>query len=119
MNEDNELDAATTQRVRAQLEQGAQRLNVYTVQRLARARAAALNGEAAPVRPRAWLIPAAGAAMAAVLVISLTVQVMHKPDSSVTDLAALDLELLNSSDDLDLYQDLDFYTWLDDEHESS
>jgi negative regulator of sigma E activity len=119
MNERDELDPATAQRVRARLEQGADQLNVYTVQRLARARTAALNGERAQRRSRPWLLPALGAAVAAVLVVSVTLQVMHKPDAAVADVATLDLELLTSHDDLELYQDLEFYAWLDDEHEHS
>jgi hypothetical protein len=119
MNERDELDPATMQRARARLGQGAEQLNVYTVQRLARARAAALNGERAQRRSRPWLLPALGAAVAAALVVSVTLQVTHKPDAAVADVATLDLELLTSHDDLELYQDLEFYTWLDDERESS
>ncbi|MBI3774256.1 MAG: hypothetical protein HY273_01655 [Gammaproteobacteria bacterium] len=118
MSERDELDPATMQRARARLEQGAERLNVYTVQRLAQARAAALNGERTPRTSRSWLLPALGTAVAAALVVSVTLQVMHKPDVAAIDVATLDMELLTSDDDLELYQDLEFYTWLDDEHES-
>jgi len=119
MSEHDDLDPATAERVRARLEQGAGQLNVYTVQRLAQARAAALNGARAPRRSRPWLLPALGAAVAAALVASVTLQVMHKPDAGVAEFASLDLELLTAHEDLDLYQDLEFYAWLDDEHESS
>lgn len=118
MNEPDELDPATLQRARARLEHGAQQLNVYTVQRLAQARAAALNGESRQ-RRSPWLLPALGAAVAAALVISVTLQVMHTPDAAPAEVASLDLELLTAHDDLELYQDLEFYAWLDDEHESS
>ncbi len=119
MSERDELDPETTQRVRAQLDQGAQQLNVYTVQRLAQARAAALNGERAPRRSRPWLLPALGAAVAAALVVSVTLQVTQRTDVAVAEVATLDLELLTSHDDLEMYQDLEFYTWLDVEHEHS
>jgi len=115
----DDLDPATVQRVRARLEQGADQLNVYTVQRLAQARAAALHGERTARRSRRWLLPALGAAVAAALVVSVTLQVMHKPDAGIAEVANLDMELLTSHDDLELYQDLEFYAWLDDEHESS
>jgi len=119
MSERDDLDPAAAQRVRARLEQGAEQLNVYTVQRLAQARAAALNSERVPRTTRPWLLPALGAAVAAALVVSVTLQVMHKPDAGVAEVANLDLELLTAHEDLDLYQDLEFYAWLDDEHESS
>lgn len=119
MSKDDELDPQTAQRVRAQLDQGAEQLNVYTVQRLAQARAAALNGERVQRSTRSWWLPALGAAVAAALVVSVTVQVMHSPDAAVADIATLDLELLTSHDDLELYQDMEFYAWLDDEPENS
>lgn len=115
MSEPEELDPATRQRVRARLEEGAERLDFYTMQRLARARAAALNGER-PQRP--WLIPSLGAAVAAALLVSVTLQIAHVSDPTPMEVAAFDLELLTSHDDLDMYQDLEFYTWLEDEHES-
>ncbi len=114
MSEPEDLDPATRQRVRARLNQGAERLNVYTVQRLAQARAAALNGER---RQRPWLIPSLGAAVAAALVVSVTLQMTHVSDTAPVEVATFDLELLTSHDGLDMYQDLEFYTWLDDEHE--
>lgn len=115
MSEQEELDPAVRQRVRARLDQGAERLNVYTVQRLARARAAALSGER---RQRSWLIPSLGAVVAAALLVSVTLQIAHVSDPAPVDVAMFDLELLTSHDDLDMYQDLEFYTWLDDEHDS-
>lgn len=118
MSKGDELDSATTQRVRAQLDQGVEQLNVYTVQRLAQARAAALNGTRRQRRPRSWMLPAVGVAAAAVLVVAVTLQVMPRTDAPVADIATLDLELLTSQDDLELYQDMEFYVWLDDEHES-
>ena len=118
MNEPDELDPPTVQRARARLEQGAERLNVYTVQRLAQARAAALAGERAPRTSRPWSLPALGAAVAAALVVSVTLQVMYTPVVGVAEVANFDMELLTAHEDLDLYQDLEFYAWLDDEHES-
>lgn len=118
MNEPDELDPAAAQRVRAHLEQGAQQLNVYTVQRLAQARAAALQGARAPRRARRWLLPL-GAAVTAALVVSVTLHSMRTPDRAVAEVVTLDLDLLTSRDDLELYQELEFYAWLDDEHESS
>ncbi len=116
MSEPEDLDPATRQRVRAHLDQGAERLNVYTLHRLAQARAAALNGER---RQHPWLIPSLGAAVAAALLVSVTLQMTHVSDMAPVEVATFDLELLTSHDDLDMYQDLEFYTWLDDEHESS
>ena len=119
MNKDDELDPATVRRVRAQLDQGAQRLNVYTAQKLAQARTAAVNGERVPRTARSWWLPALGAGVAAALVVVVTLQVVRAPDTVVADAAAFDLELLTSHDDLELYQELEFYAWLDDENESS
>lgn len=119
MNKDDELDPATVRRLRAQLDQGAQRLNVYTVQKLAQARMAAVNGERVPRTVPSWWLPALGAGVAAALVVAVTLQVVRAPDTVVADAAAFDLELLTSHDDLELYQELEFYAWLDDENESS
>lgn len=119
MSNQDELDPATIQKVRAQLDQGTDQLNVYTVQRLAQARAAALRGERAQRASRSWRLPVLGGVVAAALVISVTLQIMHRPDAVGIDVATLDLELLTSQEDLDLYQDMEFYAWLDDEHENS
>jgi hypothetical protein len=138
MSERDELTEAQAQRARRLLDEGAGELDAHTVQRLQRARAAALRGEA-PVRRgelplpgdempvpggagavRAyrpvWLLPAAGFAVAASLVLAVVTLRPTAPERAAPDVATVeDIEILFAKDDLDLYEDLEFYAWLEEQ----
>lgn len=111
MSDHDDLTAAQQQRARALLEQGADQLDHHTVQRLARARQAALNGEPRVTHRR--VAPWIGAAVAASLVAAVTLNMWRDDDPSSHDVAAIDLELMTAQEDLEFYQELEFYEWLD------
>lgn len=84
-------------------------VDAVTRARLAAARRAAL----APTRhPPGWLVPAAAAASFAV---ALVVGVALWPEQGSHDESALAIEalpVLGGPDELDLYENLEFYQWL-------
>lgn len=111
MSEPDELNAAQQQRARALLDQGAEQLDHVTLQRLARARHAALHGETR--NPRRRVAPWIGAAVAASLVAAITLNGWMGSERAPYEVAAMDLELLTAREEFEFYQDLDFYEWLD------
>jgi hypothetical protein len=99
-------------RARAALDAGSDALNQETLSRLQQARQTALKEMGRGKRRRIWLgFPAAGLAAAAAAVL---IVVFHLGDSSVLTPYASpeDVEIIASTDQLELYEDLDFYTWL-------
>lgn len=108
-----ERDADWTGQVRRLLDAQAERFDAATLQRLNRARATALAARHAPPR---WRLPlGAAAASATVLMLALALGPTSRPvaplpaPTSETE----DTALLVGDDALDLYQDLEFYAWLD------
>lgn len=104
------LDAA-----RRTLDEDAAAFDAATLSRLNRARQAALDAARTPRRPRA-LLPWAFAAAAAcgALALAIVPRVMAPPEvpSAMTGTGA-DFELLATGEELTLYEDLEFYAWLD------
>ncbi len=89
-----------------------ERLDAATLSQLNQGRHRAL-AELEAARPLGqWLrwAPAAGIAVAAVV----AVMIMNGPISIVTDepITASDFEMLLEDDSLELFEDLEFYTWL-------
>ena len=113
MNEREELNEAQRQRARALLEQSAERLDHHTVQRLERARTAALKGHerSAPRRVAPWV----GVAVAASLVAAVALDVWQSSERvpQAPEVATNDMELMTAQDDIEFYQDLEFYEWLE------
>jgi len=54
------------------------------------------------------------AATAAVLVLTITIWLTQAPDIN-DELVLEDISILTSTEELDFYQQLEFYNWLDDE----
>jgi hypothetical protein len=97
---------------RAALDDSARALDVRTVARLRAARLKALDS----IRPRPlqllpWLAPAGVFAVSALALVLLTAGGGTVPGTAEAALA--DLEMLAAPDRFDLYQDLDFYEWLE------
>lgn len=116
MNSPHE-DEAWIARARALLDRSAEALDATSASRLNRARHAAL-AQRAPRRPRigaAVLAAAAALALCVGLVWNgLDRPQGHAPES--TALQAADIDVLTAEDDaLDLYENLDFYAWLDEQ----
>jgi len=100
--------------VKARLDQSEQALDGVTLGRLRAARREALATLGAERPRRTWWEPMRGLAVAATLA-TLTVSLWSlSPGPTDTGLMPLeDLALLTDSEDLEFYQDLDFYLWLD------
>lgn len=97
--------------VKDQLDQSVERLDTEVVARLRRARYEALHSQP---KPLPWLWPLSGLATActALLVIALWWQVPEKPVSNGTAQIIEDVEVLMAADQLEFYEDLEFYGWL-------
>ncbi len=104
----DEQEAALLRKVKTALDAGTEALDAATCTRLRAARAHALRQR--QTRPPWLLWPAGGVALAAAALLSWGLwfngPVGHTP-------AALEqLELLSSTESLELYTDLEFYQWL-------
>ena len=120
---DAEAPSVLEQRSRELFDEQVANLDGRTRSRLNQARQAALEASRGSSVPGArWLVPA-GSAAAVALVALTTVQWMRNPGvesdtqviaESVTPATAVDdLEILTSSDSLDMLKDMDFYAWLE------
>jgi hypothetical protein len=103
-----------TERIRQQLEHSTRDLDAATLSRLNQARQAALQAAPRP-KPRPWLWPAS-LATACTLALAVAIWPRLLPPAVVPPAAATapeDFPILAGEEQLDLYQDLDFYAWLD------
>ena len=99
--------------LREQLEQSARDLDGATLSRLNRARQAALEAHRRAPHAR-WLWPAAGAAALACAFAFALWRPLVQPDAMpLAPVAAADLELLAGETGIELYEELEFYAWLD------
>ena len=108
-------DEAWIARASALLDQSADNLDAATLSRLNQARHAAIAQRRSRVRPWAFGAALAGAAAA---VFGVAIGLHHRFDAPVPSVSAPlqagDIDLLTSDDDaLDLYENLDFYAWLE------
>lgn len=117
MNTDNNLE----QRSRELFDNSVANLDARTRSRLNQARQAALQAAGAKSTHTRfgarWLMPV-GSAAALMLVVLTSVQVMRPGRDTLTNGSAVantvdDVEILTSSDELEMLQNVDFYAWLD------
>jgi len=116
-------------RIRRHLDASERALDEPALERLAQARREALAaaarhspapGHSWPVSLSTpvvleWLLPAGAMASVAVMVLALSLLVKSPPVStahSVANTAVLDIDLLSARQNLDVYDNLDFYRWL-------
>lgn len=99
-------------RARSTLEQSAGELDAATCSRLNRARQAALAEAGRGRRPLALLWPAA-LAMASVLAVAVVLVRQPEPAAPALPVAAEDFDVIAAQDSLELYENLEFYAWLD------
>lgn len=96
------------------LDTGADRVDQATRDELARRRRHVLDvADQTPSRSGLW-VPASG--LAAALLAALLVQPFLNsamPDTTVADSDDIDTEILLAEEGLELYEDLEFYEWLD------
>ena len=101
MNPDS--DEKLVENIRRQLEQHADNLDELSAARLAAARRHAL-AQSVP-RRHGWLALSGVGAAAALLLAVLVVHQGARPDG--------DWDILTSTEDMDLIEELDFYAWLE------
>lgn len=100
--------------IKAQLDRQAESLDSRTLTRLRQARAAA-QAEGAK---RGWRWqPAAAFASVAVLAAAIWIAMPAGHDGTPRLAALDDLELLATNDDLELYEEIEFYQWLETQDE--
>lgn len=110
MSDDKHDTETLERRLKAGLDEHAERLDLRTQMRLAAAREAALNPRRAKPRPKPWLwaVPLATAAGVAVLSLNLHWRATVPPEGLLLE----DLEMLSASEPTEFYEDLEFYAWL-------
>jgi hypothetical protein len=124
----NEFDQDSwASRARTLLDESAEGLDAATLSRLNRARQAAL-AQVRPRAPRRWFLPA-GMASACVLLLAVVAWHAQGPDGTArlpelpfpasASSTSSDIDLVSSDDNLELYQDLEFYAWLDAQDQGS
>ena len=111
MKQDNK-DQLFTDNARQRLDKSVDATDEETSSRLRQIRYQALNKKA---DKNIWLTTySAFAATAAVLVLTITVWLTQAPTIN-DELVLEDISILTSTEELDFYQQLEFYNWLDDE----
>lgn len=104
---------AWTDNIRRQLETSARDLDGASLSRLNQARQAALQLAKQP-KPARWLWPTlAASAFSLALAVALWPRLQLQTETAPVTSNAQDFPMLAGEDDLDFYQDLDFYAWLD------
>jgi len=104
------------ERATALLDRSTEDMDASTLSRLNRARQVALAQRR--IAPRRWTL-GAGFAGAAAIVFAIAIGLHRRVESPAhpaptAPLQAADIDILTSDDDsLDLYENLDFYAWLD------
>jgi hypothetical protein len=106
------------QRVREQLDRETEDLDGATQSRLRQARERAL-AQVDRSGANRWWVPTAGLATAAAVVLALGVTLRTPQESTPPDSALGDLEMLASSEDLEMLDDLEFLLWLEAELEEN
>jgi Protein of unknown function (DUF3619) len=115
-----------TEQAKQALDESAVGLDAATLSRLNRARQKALETRSRRFRP--WFVPAGVASACAVMLAVAVVWHQRMPIPAAAGTAFTigtpgaqgnsgfsgnDLDLVSGDDDIELYQDLDFYAWLD------
>lgn len=93
---------------KAVLDESARDLDAEVATRLRQARYKALDAKPAPFR---WLVPAGGLAAVSVAVLAVALW-LSQPSRSVPVQSVEDLEIISSAENLELFDDLEFYHWL-------
>lgn len=93
-------------------DQSVEELDAATLSRLNRGRHAALAELERPGRRYLQWAPAAGVAAAAVLAVVIWTGNVTTDDVVETSVAA-DIEILLTEDELEMIEDLEFYSWID------
>ncbi len=127
-NTSRDNDAQLIERVRRRLDEDVDRLDSAALSRLEQARRLALAALAQPQRPwwhrtwlagrpaGDWLVPAGAFASVLATAVALTLMVVEPGNGLARE--ADDLELLTAGEELELYENLEFYQWLQDREQT-
>jgi hypothetical protein len=107
-NNDSADEQRLVDNIRQRMDQSVNALDGQTLSRLNRIRHAALERKQA--RPSRMLLPFGGFVTACVLVLSVMTFMPGETEAVASPME--DLDILTSSDSLDLYEDYEFYRWL-------
>jgi hypothetical protein len=116
---EEDREKAFLEKARALLDESEETLDANILSRLRQARSRALYREERR-EPRLWhwfSFPAAAGMAIALVAILVAVFTITRPPSLEPHKTIADLEILASSEHLDLYANLDFYAWLAKEKE--
>jgi hypothetical protein len=108
------------ERLRSLLDKKAGELDSHTLSRLRQARSRALARQSKPagrLQLPDWSI-AGGLATATIAVLAFSFLLETPQDPGLPPVPAGDLEILASGEDLEFYDQLDFYHWLEEEGET-
>lgn len=116
-------EAKLVERIREQLDADVDDLDGATLSRLAEARRQAVAAAGKPRRrwwmPRPggqgaadWLVPAGAFASVVATVVALTIMVAEPGNGLAKEVD--DLEMLTAGEEIELYENLEFYLWLQD-----
>lgn len=108
MNDPTEHDEFAA-KAKSTFDESVERLDGAALSRLNQARNVALESAAATANWRRW-IPAGGVAVIALV----SVLVLRGPEvDKIPDEAAADFEILLEGESLEMFEDLEFYSWID------
>jgi hypothetical protein len=110
MSDPKQQEQDFLQRVKASLDEAEAQLDSGTLRDLRLVRSKALESLQKP--RRLWQPVALAAVAATVAIVVVSLQVMQ-PKAPPTAPGMEDMALLSAGDDLDLYENLDFYQWLE------
>jgi hypothetical protein len=128
IDKSRDLDAQLVAHIRRRLDEDVEGLDDATLSRLERARRLALTAAVGPrrrgwrpgrlsQRPAGdWLVPAGAFASIVATAVALSLLVAEPGNGGAH--AEADLELLTAGEELELYENLEFYQWLRDREQT-
>jgi hypothetical protein len=106
-------------RINSELDSRVEGQHPSTLGRLRAARREALDASHRAAPRRLWLPAVAASLLVAVVTTALWFNTLHTPEMALESLlqtaSVVELQLLNEGDDIELYRDLEFYFWLEQE----
>lgn len=106
------LNTPLERQLQENLNQIEQNLDSELSRRLYQARRAAIAQAGTPAPRFKYFKPALAASAASLLAVAMLISSPQTPMEDIITNGAKDAELISSQEDLELYQDLEFYSWL-------
>jgi ferric-dicitrate binding protein FerR (iron transport regulator) len=106
----NESERKFEEAAKRHFDESVESLDAATLSRLNRGRQAALEAARSPSRQWSGWMPLTGVAAAALVAV---VTFQSQPPGGVIEAPASDFEILLSEESIDMFEELEFYSWLD------